>query len=375
MGHLQRAVIGRPWATFDLLKSYHREALGEAAKQAFRYFNTQYTLSSIEEAGANSSLAELAKQLTSDAEAESLLCWSINVSPKSIRGQAKFRIEFLNDQDIPDVHAPPRISIGIEFDEGHRCGPGCTMSHPSRTISSYVDTPIISNRLVVPSRVLRGPWTHNNIKTLHWIVVNFELEHADGGNMLTFDREDATQGLVNAIRSYCAPVLALLVKPPSDCWWRSFVALYTTNGSVSTRRMGSLDVGDDEALFGLKVNTDLTVDDKYALFNVKIEDQHLVTALEAAMQRKDEDAKFFQWLLPLAVARQFDPENTAGSSPRNFVLIRWALEKEAEDKENGVLDGIGSLALRLLEEQQRGTMALFAGAAMDDDENEESGGG
>ena len=377
MGRSQGNLIGRPWATFQLLKEYHREALCKGAVQAFAYFNNHYRLSATEEAEANVSLAELVKQLTPDTEAKSLVGWSMSVSPKSCDNMAKFRVQIFDDQDVPNIITPPRMLIEIEHDSERQCTSGCTKPHGSRGISSYLDMPIVSSRIVVPSRVLRGPWTEDRLRLLHWLTVNFEVEHADGGNNFTFDQEAASHGLKNAIEGYCAPALALLVKPPSDCWWRSFVAVYTADGDVLTRRMGSLDVndGDEEAILGSKINTDLTTDDSLAFFNVEIEEGHLVTALEAAVQRNDGGAKVFQWLLPLAVARQYDPEHTSQGSARNFVLVRWAIKKETEEKENGISDGLGSLALRLLEGQQRATMALFAHGVMENDESDGSGGG
>ncbi|MCJ1329837.1 hypothetical protein MMC10_006518 [Thelotrema lepadinum] len=364
-GQFQGDLIGQPWCDSSILKKYHRQALYYAVKQASKSFNATYERSQSEQDQVNSALDELFRNLTSDVDTDTLLHWSMKHRPKSSKKLAAFRVKFQNNQASPDVVAGPSMLIDIKFDKKRNCDNTRCVGHSSRSLALYMEMPTLSPGFAVPSHILRGPWTRERLKRLHWIALNFGLMKY--GHRAYYDKEAASCGLEHAIKQHCAPALALLVKPSPVCWWRRYIATGTTEDGIQILGgFGAIELSedDDEATFGLTVETDLRVNETLAVLSVKVEEEHLVAALEAAEQRNDREAKVFRWLLPMAVARQY--ECTPRAPAKSFVLTRWAIKKEAEDERKGVVDSLGSLALKLFENLQRGTRDKFATAVTED---------
>ena len=357
----QGELMGLRWFTIDILKQCQREFLWRQVKKAVEYFNSMYPESMLDRAKIFSDV----EQLFNNATSVGILMLSagerqkVEYYPKP--DAKKPSLTFMLDHE-DDFHFgyPSRLLVKVHHEDNrkqkfHTC---CQDYHPVFDGVVNLCMPQVSDMLELPNRLVRGPWTEEKVRLLKWICDAWQIcEYDDLGNELRCDSGVASQGLEDAIREYCAPAMALLAKPASYRWYMDF---YSATGLDEIDRLAApLQLGKMNSNFGVETDTHLLSNDAPAYIHVSIEDKHLIAALEAAEQMKDRDAKVFRWLLPLAVMQGFDRDHPPTDPAEIFKVQRWAFKKEEQDEKKGIKNGLGTLALRLLEEEERNVKDLF----------------
>ena len=230
-------------------------------------------------------------------------------------------------------------------------------------MNADIRMPLVSEYLQVPDRLLRGPWTKDKLRLLKiFFEGNVIPHHAIANYVATNDLSGlyntclASKGVEDAIREYCAPALAILVQPPHTSWFEEYFPDMTTDDP----RIAPLALSDEHTKFAYEHDTRLFSKEYYCYLGVPVTERHLVAALEAAEEKNDPEAKIFRWLLPLAVLQHYGEDRSSNPKVEDlYVLVGWAHNKKIEEKRAGITEGYGSMALRMLDEEQYETQRLL----------------
>ena len=368
MGRFQGELMSLKWFTYDFLSKCHKEFLWGEFKKIVNYFEDMYPEARHDKGKLTSDLEvflESAWGMTMTPLSELTVDYSPN--PDSMLPSLNVRVEVgsASVSGATQYFYPPRIYITLEDDDDSDdlCrGAECDGTHGKLANQVNLYTPAVNIQLVVPNRLLRSPWTEDKLRLLMWICDDFREMSIYDEEPFTAecDAKAASQGLEDAIREYCVPAMVLLARPSGAYWYREFMA--EVEHLIGPRGTRTLDLGDKHFNSGIQIHTDLLANGFMAFFNVAVQDKHLIAALEAAERHGDIEAKVFRWLLPLAVLWEYD-ENYEYSTPKNendpFLLIKWAIAKQAEELQRGIKDGFGSLALKSLHEEQQHMRTLL----------------
>ncbi|MCJ1329838.1 hypothetical protein MMC10_006519 [Thelotrema lepadinum] len=370
MGRFQGEIMSLKWFTYDFVSKCHKELLWIELKKTVDFFVAMFPESRSDRG-----------KLISDLEVFLESAWSMSFTPLS-----DLAVDYSPDPDsqLPSLNVkaeldslgvpngasryfyPPAVYITIKdhSDSDDLCrGDLCDGTHVKLENQVNLHTPTVGTKLVVPDRLLRSPWTEDKLRLLMWICDDFRDKSIFDEEPVSAvcDSEVASRGLEDAIREYCVPAMVTLARPSGAYWYREFIA--EAEHLLGPRSSPTLDLGDKHFNFGIQINTDLLANGFMAFFNVPVEDKHLIAALEAAEAHGDIEAKVFRWLLPLAVLWEYEdsscePEFEFEEEKETFVLIKWALAKQAEELKRGIKDGFGSLAMKYLHEEQQQMKAL-----------------
>ena len=374
MGRFQGKLMGLKWFSYDFLSKCHKEFLWGEFKKIVNYLVDTYP-----------EVRHDRGKLTSDLEVFLESAWNMTMNPVSglvvdyspspdgPSLNVRANVDSLSGSAATRYSYPPRIYITLkDYGDSDDVSTLAVINgggHERLANSVNLYTPDVSIYLVVPNRLLRSPWTEDKLRLLMWISNDF-LEFSTCGDepfTAECDVKAASQGLEDAIREYCVPAMVLLARPSGAYWYKDFMA--EIEHLIRPLGSGNLDLGDDHFNSGIQIHTDLLANGFMALSTVAIRDKHLIAALEAAERHGDIEAKVFRWLLPLAVLWEYDksygytvPENQ--SDP--FLLIKWAIAKQAEELQRGIKDGFGSLALKSLHEEQQRMKTVLKEMFMDE---------
>ena len=215
--------------------------------------------------------------------------------------------------------------------------------------------PLLTHERLVPNRLIQGPWNDDKIGLLKWLLEDMSLCECDGECYeecfhRQADLELASQGLMDAIRSYCAPAIALLARPSDDPW---YLQLYD-DGMLGTTDFDKQcqELNDDYKGSETEVDMCLFSINHISGIGVPVQEKHLVAALETAESRGDDKLTIYRWLLPVAVLGEYDREGPRRKGRDLFTLVEWAIKKKVDEKAKGVENGIGLRALEALDQEQ-----------------------
>ncbi|KAI4145952.1 MAG: hypothetical protein LQ340_006103 [Diploschistes diacapsis] len=353
----QSQLAGLNWFTASLLKSCREEFLWQQVVKAVSHFERKH--GTLQRKDTN--LAEIKRVLfcthsksnvgaDKDPTYETLdTTWSFYTSLEAdrrslvieLRFNGRFRLGSMEEVEI-------RMSPGQDAASGVL--PPNELYRPYKPcIPPRLHMPLVSRDFVVPDRLLRGPWTDDKVTLLAWISRDVSEKYGGCRKELPFDHAVAAQGLMDAIQAYCSPAVALLAQPRRCDLLAGFMRRLRASQSQQLDRPLELDTK-----FGYWENTRCYHPMSYCQhisFGVFVQEKHLIAALETAEKLGDSEATLFRWLLPLCLLQQ--PYWDARKNRDLSVFVEWAIRKKVEEKRGGIIDGLGAMALRLLDEEQR----------------------